>query len=219
MEDRRLVAMVTNNNNELIKELEMGKKRDHKIMITDEAIEKVPLVKYREIPESEYQMLQDLAKKVLIVSKNYNESNEVALTYSLDYQNLIAEGKEYMGVTLGDEHSVDPCMNTVSNHLILASFECVVIVLHNHPSLSKFSLEDVQFFIRNKNIKMMVVVTNLGNVSYLVKKDNYDLRKTIELYNNAVSMNNEGSGIHDYQKAASYFLSNCYQANIVYEDH
>jgi hypothetical protein len=39
-----------------------------------------------------------------------------------------------------------------------------------------------------------------------------------ELYNNAVSMHNGGSGIQEYQKAVSYFLSNCYQANIVYED-
>lgn len=89
-------------------ELEMAKKRDHKIMITDEAIEKVSFVKYKEIHESEYLMLQELAKEVLTVSKNDNDSNEVALTYSLDYRNLIAEGKEFMGVALGDEHSVDP---------------------------------------------------------------------------------------------------------------
>lgn len=36
---------------EKINELEMAKKRNHKIMITDMAIEKVPLIKYREIPE------------------------------------------------------------------------------------------------------------------------------------------------------------------------
>lgn len=128
-----------------MKDLEMAKKRDHKIMITDEAIEKVPLVKYKEIPESEYLMLQELAKEVLTVSKNDNDSNEVALTYSLDYRNLIDEGKKYMGVALGDEHSVDPCMNAVSYHLIKASLECVVIVLHNHPSLSKSSF----YFLSN----------------------------------------------------------------------
>ena len=92
-----------------INDLEMAKKRSHKIMITDVSIKKVPLIKYREIPESEYLMLQDLVKEVLLVSKNDNDSNEVALTYSLDYRNLIAEGKEFMGVALGDEHSVDPC--------------------------------------------------------------------------------------------------------------
>lgn len=200
-------------------ELEMAKKRDHKIIITDAAIEKVPLVKYKEIPESEYLMLQELAKEVLMVSKNDNDSNEVALTYSLDYRNLIAEGKGFMGVALGDEHSVDPCMNTTSYHLITTSFKCIVIVLHNHPSLSKFSLEDVKFFLSNGTVKMMVVVTNLGSISYLVKKDNYDRKKAIELYNYAVSIHNDGYNIHDYQKAVSYFLSNCHEANIIYEDH
>lgn len=60
-------------------ELEMAKKRDHKIMITDEAIQKVPLVKYKEIPESEYLMLQELAREVLTISKNDNDSNEVQI--------------------------------------------------------------------------------------------------------------------------------------------
>jgi len=205
--------------NKKLNGLEMAKKRTHKIMITDMAIEKVPLIKYREIPESEYLMLQELAKEVLMVSKNENDSNEVALTYSLDYRNLIAGGKEFMGVALGDEHSVDPCMNTVAYHLITTSIQCVVIVLHNHPSLSKFSLEDVRFFLSNETVKMMVVVTNLGNISYLVRKGNYNRKKAIEVYNYAVSVHNEGSNIHDYQKAVSYFLSNCYEANIVYEDH
>ncbi|MCM1264200.1 MAG: hypothetical protein NC313_15930 [Butyrivibrio sp.] len=150
-----------------INELEMAKKRDHKILITEAAIEKIPLVKYKEIPESEYLMLQELAKEVLKVSKNDNDSNEVALTYSLDYRKLIAEGKEFMGVALGDEHSVDPCMNAVS---------------------------------------------------YLVKKDCYNRRKAIEIYNHAVSVHNDGKNIQDYQQAVAYFLSNCYEANIVYED-
>ena len=198
--------------------LEMAKKRMRKIMITDMAIEKVPLIKYREIPESEYLMLQELAKEVLMVSKNENDSNEVALTYSLDYRNLIAEGKEFMGVALGDEHSVDPCMNTVAYHLITTSIQCVVIVLHNHPSLSKFSLEDIKFFLSNGTVKMMVVVTNLGNISYLVKKENFNRKKAIEIYNHAVNVYSEGSNIRDYQKAVFCFLSNCHEANIVYED-
>lgn len=201
-----------------MKDLEMSKNRNRKVLITDEAINKVPCIRYKEIPECEDEIIQELAKEVLAISKNENDSNEVALTYSLDHERLIATGREYIGISLGDEHSVDPCMNTVSNHLIKASLGCVVIILHNHPSLSKFSLEDVQFFLRNITVKMMVVITNLGNISYLVKKENIDQRKAIEIYNNAVSMHNEGNGIKDYQKAVAYFLSNCYEANIVYED-
>lgn len=81
-----------------------------------------------------------------MISKNDNDSNEVALTYSFDYRNLLAEGKEFMGVALGDEYSIDLCMNTVAYYLITTSIQCVVIVFHNHPSLSKFLLEDVKFF-------------------------------------------------------------------------
>ncbi|RKI43564.1 hypothetical protein D7V86_06445 [bacterium D16-51] len=197
----------------------MAKKRDHKILITDEAIEKVPLVRYREIPESEYGMLQEFAKEVLRISKEENNSNEVALTYSLDYRNLISQGKEFMGVALGDEHAVDPYMNTVSYHLLAASLECVVIVLHNHPSLSKFSLGDIKFFLQNRTVKMMVVVTNLGNISYLVKRVNFDQKCAINIYNDVVTIHNAGSGLRDYQKAVSLFLSECHSANVIYEDH
>lgn len=65
---------------------------------------------------------------------------------------------------------------------------------------------------------MMIVITNLGNISYLVKKDRFHRQKAIEIYNYAVSLHNKGNDIHDYQKAVSYFLSNCHDANIVYED-
>ena len=43
--------------------LEMSNKRNHKVMITDEAIEKVPFIWYKEIPEEEYPIIQMLAKK------------------------------------------------------------------------------------------------------------------------------------------------------------
>lgn len=52
-------------------------------MITDEAINKVPRVQYKEIPETEYDNLRELARQVLQISKDENDSNEVAVTYSL----------------------------------------------------------------------------------------------------------------------------------------
>ena len=48
-----------------LNDLERAKKRDHKIMITDEAINKVPKVQYKEISETEYYNLQELARQVL----------------------------------------------------------------------------------------------------------------------------------------------------------
>lgn len=36
----------------------------------------------------------------------------------------------------------------------------------------------------------MVVVTNLGNVSYLVKNSKYDFEKAVVLLNEAIDLNN-----------------------------
>ena len=121
----------------------MAKKRDHKIMITDEAIRKVPRIKYKNIPENEYDTIQELARNVLRISKNENNSNEVAITYEMNSMKHIQNGEDYIGVA----------------------------VLHNHPSLSDCSLSDVQFLLRYESIKMMIVVTNLGSISYLVKSE------------------------------------------------
>ena len=54
---------------EKFNDLEMAKKRDHKIIITDEAIAKVPYIRYQEIPEKEYSILQGFAKEILIEVK------------------------------------------------------------------------------------------------------------------------------------------------------
>lgn len=210
--------MEQHNSKENIRDLEMAKKRDHKITITDEAIGKVPRIQYKNIPESEYNTIQELAKNVLRISKNENNSNEVAITYSMDSTERIQNGEEYIGVALGSEHEVDPISNTTAYHLVSSAKECIVIVLHNHPSLSDFSLSDVQFLLRYASIKMMVVVTNLGSISYLVKRNGYKYEKAVELFNEAVSSNNEARDLKSLQKAADYFLKNCYMAGIDYDN-
>lgn len=200
-----------------LNDLEMAKKRVHKIMITDEAIYKVPRVRYKEISETEYDNLQELARQVLQISKDENDSNEVAVTYSLESVRLIEKGERYIGIALGAEHDVDPLSDSTSYHLIRNSRDCVVIVLHNHPSLSAFSLSDIQFLLRYETVKMMVVVTNLGSISYLVKNGKYDFEKAVILLNEAVDLNNKAKNIKDLQDAADYFLKNCYNVGINYE--
>lgn len=201
-----------------LNDLEMAKKRDHKIMITDEAINKVPRIKYREIPESEYDNLWELAKSVLKIAKEENDSNEVAVTYSLNSVKLIEQGEKYIGIALGTEHEVDPLSNTTAYHLISTAGECVVIVLHNHPSLSDFSLSDIQFLLRYDTVKMMIVVTNLGGISYLVKNEKYDFENAIILFNEAVDKNNKANSLKDLQDAADYFLKKSYNIGINYDN-
>lgn len=63
----------------------------------------------------------------------------------------------------------------------------------------------------------MVVVTNLGNVSYLVKNSKYDFEKAVVLLNEAIDLNNKAKNIKDLQEAADYFLKSCYNVSINYE--
>lgn len=203
-------------NRNKLTELEMAKKRDHKIMITEEAINKVPKIKYKNIPDSEYNNIQELAKSVLRISKDENDSNEVAVTYSLNSAKLIELGEKYIGVSLGAEHDVDPLSNATSYHLVTTERECVVIVLHNHPSLSDFSLSDIQFLLKYQSIKMLVVVTNLGAVTYLVKNSKFDFVKAVRLFNEAVDKNNIAPNLKGLQEAADYFLKNSYNVGIDY---
>ncbi len=203
---------------ENLKDLEMARKRDHKITITNEAIKKVPRIQYKNIPEREYNTIQELAKTVLQISKDENDSNEVAITYSMDSIERIQKGEEYIGVALGGEHEVDPISNTTAYHLVSSAKECIVIVLHNHPSLSDFSLSDVQFLLQYASVKMMVVVTNLGSISYLVKGTRYIYEKAVALFNEAVNENNEAGDLKGLQKAADLFLRNCYMVGIDYDN-
>ena len=195
-----------------------AKKRDHKIMITDEAIEKVPYIKYKCIPEEQYEILQAISKEVLRIAKEENDSNEVAITYSMDILDMKEnESREhYYGIALGTEHSVDPEEDTASYHILNGTANCVVVILHNHPSLSKLSLSDVQFLLQYRTMKMIVSVTNLGGVSYLVKDTNYDRSSAIELFNEAYEMDEKAVDLKGKQKAADYFLNNCSKAGLIH---
>lgn len=116
-----------------------AKKRETKVFITDIAIEKVPLIQYRGLSDMENDALYRLAKLVLLTSQTENDSNEVAITCTLDGDDPL----EGIGISFGDEHEVDICADTASNHLILSAQRCAVVVLHNHPSTQTLSIEDV----------------------------------------------------------------------------
>ena len=73
-----------------------------------------------------------------------------------------------------------------------------------------------QFLLKYEAVKMMIVVTNLGNVSYLVKNNKYDFKKSVILLNEAIDLNNKAKNIKDLQDAADYFLKNCYNVGVNY---
>ena len=110
--------------------LEQAKRRDRKVYITDIAIDKVPYIRYAGFTDERNTIMWELAKDVLLLSKEKNDSNEVSITCDLGADNPLSS----FGVSLGTEHEVDILADTLSNHIIVSRKSVAVVVLHNHPS-------------------------------------------------------------------------------------
>lgn len=197
----------------MIKKLLKSKKRDKKIIITDVAISKVPLVKYKEIDKKEYKHLQYLAQQVLIYAKLNNLSNEVAFVYKLGEKEFDLSN---VGVTKGKEHDVDPFSSTIAFHLLKTSRDCVLVCLHNHPSNSIISLADIFCLLIYDNVKMIVVVTNQGSINYIVKSKKYNKNNALKIFREAAGLNDKAKTLKQFQDAVLYFLKRSKNAGIVY---
>ena len=163
--------------------------------------------------------MQELAKAVLEFSRDYNNCNETAITYSLDDPDSMTDDSGSIAVSYGGKHDVDPMSNTAAYHLMHTATRCVVFIMHNHPSLSKISLGDVSYLLGYAALKMIVVVTNLGNINYIVKKNTYDRKEALKLYRDAVDKYSKANGLKQQQEATDFFLYNCYKAGLIFEDH
>lgn len=195
-----------------------SKDRSKKVMITEEAINKVPYIEYKNIDETEYKNIQYLAKKVLQLSKDNNNSNEVAITYGLAVMEMLSEDSDYVGIAFGNEHDVKPLSDTKSSLLIHGYKRCAVVLLHNHPSLSLISLEDIRFFLEHWGIQLMVIVSNLGAISYISKSRTFNSYKAIELLNDCITKNNMATDLKGKADAVKYFIQNCHSVGIDYDD-
>ena len=197
--------------------IKMSNKKDHKIDITEVAINKVKTIKFEEIPKEEHIIISNLAKMVLEISKENNNSNEVSITYKMGTDTKDLESS--IGVQFGNEYEVDPLGNTTSYHLIKGQNECIVVLLHNHPSLSSFSLDDIYFFLSYHTIKMMVLVSNKGDIHYMVKNKKYDIDKNILLLNKTGEEYNKSKSLKKKLETINKFLKECKKNGIIYKNH
>lgn len=196
-------------------ELNMSNKKNHKVMITDVAIKKVPKICFEYIPENEHDIICGFAKKVLEFSKKRNDSNEVSITYLLGSKTSV----DNIGIQFGNETEVDPLSNTTSYHMIMGQKECAVVILHNHPSMTSFSLEDIRFFLEYRTIKLLVVVTNRGTLHYIVKSDKYNSENSILLFNKSATEFNKSKNVTKQISATQKFLKKCKKCGIIYKKH
>ena len=189
-----------------------AKKHDKKVYITDIAIEKIPKIEYKGLSQKENEALFRLARMVLMTSKLENDSNEVAITCTLDSDDPM----DVIGVSLGEEHSVNICANTVANHLIVSSRMCAVVIMHNHPSTQTLSLEDIHFLLSYSSVRFMIVVTNQGNVHYLCKDSAYSYEAARELYNDSINNLDKKSSKKEIYLAGLSFLARCSEVGLFY---
>ena len=195
-----------------LESLEMAKKRDKKVYITDTAIDKVPLIEYYGFTDEQNQIMRELARNVLVISKESNDSNEVALTCDLGKPDPLHN----FGVALGTEHDVDVLSDTLSNHMIVSSKSVAVVLLHNHPSTQTFSLEDVQFFVQHPMLTVIVVASNQGTVHYLKRDKDFDYGKVAVLFKECIQGLKRSSPSQEVYMATLTFLAKCSEAGLYY---
>lgn len=196
------------NKNDIIKaegvsKLEQAKKRDHKIYITDIAINKVPLAKIDGFTEEQNIKLQQKHKELLKISQTENNSNEVASVFGLDF----SENE----IQMGNENCVKLSSNPIICDMILRSEEKTVFVAHNHPSTQKFSYSDFAVILSNDSVLGISVVTNTGEVHILSKNAEYSYNKSIELLRKIKNDNKTEKGFDD-KKVVDEFLK--YSKNV-----
>lgn len=185
-----------------------SKDRFKKVAITDVAISKVQRISYKGLTEEQNEILYRLSRMVLMVAKEENNSNEVALTIDLD------NPESGIGTQKGDEHEIVIGADTDSYHLIRAGEKTAIV--HNHPSTQTLSMQDIRLFLSNDPVHVIVVVSNQGVVHYLMKDNNFDFAAACDLHNSCVSDLTKDSSAREKYNAALEFLAHCTEAGLYY---
>lgn len=154
-------------------------KAGKKVFITDKAINSVKNVSIPGLSDEENQYLKSTHMDLLKFARANNFSNEVG---------CIVEGKERINFVKGTVDSCNLESDADGFHWLLTKSN--LTVCHNHPGLSDFSFEDIDFFVRYESIKRMTIVTNTGHVKYLAKSPTYDFDTT---KNFLISLRNENN--------------------------
>lgn len=187
--------------------MEQAKKRDHKIFITNTAIEKVDKVTLSDFSETQSNSMQHKHKELLKLSKEDNDSNEILFIDDLSFKSEVK--------IMGDEFSVIPAENPFAVSIIRNAQRQSLVYMHNHPSTNNFSVADIDTFICEGAIKTMTVVTNQGEVYVLNKVQGYEYTKARELVRDIFETFHEDEEI-DNREFVRRFLKNCDKGGIEY---
>ena len=186
--------------------MEQAKKRDRKIMITDVALNKIPLVQVPEFTQVECEAIAAEHRMLLRVAKEKNHSNEVL--------SVVSFKQVRRTIVLGDEFSVDLRKSPEAYGIFASAEPQEILLLHNHPSTSNFSLMDIVTLLRYAQVKMMSVVTNQGDVRVLCKTFEFEYEKAKAIFN-ALYCRYPGGEI-GHHATVRRFLKECRKGGLAY---
>ena len=125
--------------------------------ITDKTIEKVQNVEIEGYTAEQCAEIQKQHKELLDYSRKNNDNKEVAFVFDSSLKNR----QEFFGT----DDQLDFSNNLYGKDLV---------IMHNHPRNSSYSITDIEFFASNSNVKTLTIVKNNGKIEYLTKTENFD---------------------------------------------
>ena len=135
-----------------------------KVLIKESTINNLKLIKIEDLSDEENKLILEAHKRILKISKELNNSNEVMIIVDLLNMNM---SKPIFGTE--DE--------TYFNNSLVKDDEGWYVLCHNHPKCGDFSFEDVNVFLKYAQIKVITIITNNGKTKYLYKTDKYSVKQ------------------------------------------
>ena len=146
-----------------------------------------------------------VSKGCVVLSKEFNDSNEVAITCDIGADMPLDE----YGISYGTEHSVQITSDTLSNHILTSADSVSVVILHNHPLSQTFSLEGIRFFLVYSTVAVISVVSNQGTIHYLYKDKQYDFHKAFALFKEFAAKATKNLTVKEHYDIALFFETVC----------
>lgn len=159
----------------------INQRSGNKVDITDIAINKVSELTSKLLSDEQNKVLYKKKQEVLNIAKDKNNSNEVTTGYSLNNDKSVT--------VLGFENYTPLSKDVNFRSLLIGAKPLELMIVHNHPSCTSFSAEDIVLFLYPQ-VKGIVITTNMGKTISMIKKDTFDsLRAEDILYNKSRDMN------------------------------
>lgn len=142
------------------------------------AVSNIPLILYPGLSKRECEEVFTQSQNVLRESRNENNYCDVAITYSLNDNDLINKYKIVHGTLSAVYIMQDEETRTMLEKENMKN-DLVIVSIHNPPNDGNFSVNDLFLYEKNPSIKLMEIVNRKGEVSFLYKSRHIELKNIV----------------------------------------